>query len=215
MTRQEGNITLTAPMLKAMANPLRRKIFDALGAMGSARASDLAELLSVAANKVSFHLRELAKAELIEEAPELARDKRDRVWRTAAKGYTTGEPAERPSAEGDSAMNAYLDQIAFDEQRRIAAALAHAKRHYASPELGAAKALLSTSNLMLTKDEAQALNERIEALIPAFREELKAGEIASSQPESERTLWHFSGLLSADELLNESQERSDAAQSPK
>lgn len=37
---------------------------------------------------MSFHLRALARAGLIEEAPELARDKRDRVWRRVIQQFT-------------------------------------------------------------------------------------------------------------------------------
>lgn len=215
MSEAPRNVTLTTPMLKAMANPLRRQIFDTLAAMESARAADLAEALGVAANKTSFHLRELAKAGMIAEAPELARDKRDRVWRPAGDAYTTGEPAEHAGTGSTSAMNAYLGQIAHDEQRRLAAALAHAQQHYASDGDIEAKALLSTSNLMLTRDEADELVRRIEALIPAFRRDLKAGRIPSAQPEPARELWHFSALLSADELLDKSHQGPDSPQTPK
>lgn len=44
------------------------------------RAADIAEALGIAASTASFHLRVLADAGLIEEAPEHARDRRDRVW---------------------------------------------------------------------------------------------------------------------------------------
>lgn len=51
------------------------------------RAADLAAALGQPANAISFHLRTLAKAGLIVEAPEHARDRRDRVWRPAAESY--------------------------------------------------------------------------------------------------------------------------------
>ncbi|WP_313813391.1 helix-turn-helix domain-containing protein [Glutamicibacter sp.] len=202
MSKAKPNVTLTTPMLKAMANPLRRQIFDALGAMGTGRAADLGELLGVAPNKISFHLRELAKAEMIEEAPELARDKRDRVWRPAATTYTTGQPAERTEDKSPSAINAYLGQVIHDEQRRLEATLAHAQQWYAQGNAAIDLAQLSTSNLMLTEDERQELQRRFDAIVPAFREDQKAGKIPTSQPISQRKLWHYSGLLSADELLN-------------
>ncbi|MGP7813695.1 helix-turn-helix domain-containing protein [Glutamicibacter soli] len=215
MTQAQSNVTFTTPMLKAMANPLRRQIFDALAAMRTGRASDIGELLGLAPNKVSFHLRELAKAEMIEEAPELARDKRDRVWRPAATGYTTGQPADRTEDGSATAMNAYLGQVIHDEQRRLEATLAHAQRWYDSGEARADLAQLSTSNLMLTEDERQELQRRLDAVIPAFREDQKNGKIDSSQPASERKLWHYSGLLSADELLNGSHSGGQTAQKPK
>src|SRR5690606_968199 len=106
MSNKESLVTFTTPMLKAIANPLRRQILNTLSAMGSARAADLAEVLEVPANKVSFHLRELAKAEMITEDPELARDKRDRVWKPAAEGFTTGEVGEREDDPAGLAMDA-------------------------------------------------------------------------------------------------------------
>lgn len=68
--------TMTSPLLKAMANPLRRRIFATLAGMDAARAADLAGRLEVPANSLSFHLRVLAEAGMIEEAPELAKDRR-------------------------------------------------------------------------------------------------------------------------------------------
>lgn len=215
MTQAQSNVTFTTPMLKAMANPLRRQIFDALAAMGTGRASDIGELLGLAPNKVSFHLRELAKAEMIEEAPELARDKRDRVWRPAATGYTTGQPADRTGDGSATAMNAYLGQVMHDEQRRLEAALAHAQRWYGASDSRPDLAQLSTSNLMLTEDERQELQRRLDEVIPAFRKDQQSGKIASSQPASQRKLWHYSGLLSADELLNGSHSGEQTAQKPK
>ncbi|MGO3148626.1 MAG: winged helix-turn-helix domain-containing protein [Glutamicibacter ardleyensis] len=202
MTQAKPQVTFTSPMLKAIANPLRRQIFDALGAMGTGRAADLGELLGIAPNKVSFHLRELAKAELIEEAPELARDKRDRVWKPTAGGFTTGEPSERAGDESPSAINAYLAQDVHEEQLRLSAMLAHAQYWYAKGEDPNNLASLSTSNLLLTDDEQAELLRRFAQVVPEFREDQKNGKIESSQPASERKLWHYAGLLSAEELLN-------------
>ncbi|MGH3651341.1 helix-turn-helix domain-containing protein [Glutamicibacter sp.] len=204
MSNKESLVTFTTPMLKAIANPLRRQILNTLSAMGSARAADLAEVLEVPANKVSFHLRELAKAEMITEGPELARDKRDRVWKPAADGFTTGEVGEREDDPAGLAMDAYLGQVVHDEQRRLQAAMLHGGRHYSGEEDGNAKARLMTSDLMLTPDEMNELVRRLEKVIPAFREDLKNGEVASSQPAEQREVWHVMTLLNAESLLNES-----------
>ncbi|HVX45866.1 MAG TPA: helix-turn-helix domain-containing protein [Mycobacteriales bacterium] len=71
--------------LRAMAHPVRGRLFYELVARGTARAADLARDLDVPANQVSFHLRQMAKYGFIEEAPEHARDRRDRVWRPASE----------------------------------------------------------------------------------------------------------------------------------
>lgn len=202
MSHNEPPVTFTTPMLKAIANPLRRQILDTLSAMETARAADLALTLGIPANKVSFHLRELAKAEMIIEVPELARDKRDRVWKPAARGYTTGEVGERPEDQTGTAMNAYLGQVIHDEQRRLQAALHHAEQHYRRQEPGPIKAQMQTSNLILTQDEMQELIHRMEEVVPAFREDLKSGKISSSQPAESRQVWHVMSLFTEESLLN-------------
>src|SRR4051795_6603934 len=68
-------------ILRAIAHPVRNRILTELTASGSMRAADLARELDIPANQASFHLRQLAKYGLVEEDPDAARDKRDRVWR--------------------------------------------------------------------------------------------------------------------------------------
>lgn len=215
MSNNESPVTFTTPMLKAIANPLRRQILSTLSAMESARAADLAQALGIPANKVSFHLRELAKAQMIVEVPELARDKRDRVWKSAAEAYTTGEVGQRNDDPTGVVMDAYLGQIVNDEKRRLQAAMLHGARHYSGEEAGEAKARLMSSDLMLTTDEMHELIRRLEKVIPAFREDLKNGKIKGSQPAEEREIWHVMTLLNAESLLNESHQGDRSPQNPK
>ncbi len=83
--------------LRALAHPVRQRILMQLAVAGHARAADLAEAIGQPANSVSFHLRVLARAGMIAEAPEHARDRRDRVWTNVATSYQV-----RPDA-GDAA----------------------------------------------------------------------------------------------------------------
>ena len=77
----EQSYAVTDPtMLRALAHPLRQRIMWELGARDHLRAADLAKITGEPANSVSFHLRSLAKAGLIKELPDHARDSRDRVW---------------------------------------------------------------------------------------------------------------------------------------
>ncbi|MFF2623539.1 helix-turn-helix domain-containing protein [Oerskovia jenensis] len=73
--------------LRAIAHPTRQRILTELVALGHARAADLAQVIGEPANSVSFHLRVLARAGMIAEAPEHARDRRDRVWTSVAESY--------------------------------------------------------------------------------------------------------------------------------
>ncbi|CAH0172659.1 hypothetical protein SRABI76_01322 [Microbacterium oxydans] len=73
-------VRTTSAQLKAYAHETRRDMLTLLRRRDRLRAADIAEALNVAAGTASFHLRVLAEAGFIEEAPEHARDRRDRVW---------------------------------------------------------------------------------------------------------------------------------------
>jgi DNA-binding transcriptional ArsR family regulator len=70
-----------AKALAAMANPLRSRILDVLAVHGPSTASAIAGRVDLAVGSASHHLKVLAEAGLVEEAPELARDRRERWWR--------------------------------------------------------------------------------------------------------------------------------------
>lgn len=114
--------TMTTAVLKALAHPLRQKLLRLLHRQRHLRAADAATELGEPANKVSFHLRVLAEAGLIDEAPDKARDRRDRVW-TAVKGeWNLGDP-EHPVAD-EALGNAVIQSVVSqhnDLVRRVAA----------------------------------------------------------------------------------------------
>src|SRR4051794_8771074 len=86
-------------VIAAIHHPLRRRLIDLLGVEGPATASQLAERTGELVGNISHHLKVLAAAEVIEEAPELAKNRRERWWRSAGASYSwsvadaDGEPA--------------------------------------------------------------------------------------------------------------------------
>jgi predicted ArsR family transcriptional regulator len=112
-----------ARTLRAMAHPLRGRLFYELFARGTARAADLARDLDVPANQVSFHLRQMAKYGFIEEAPEHARDRRDRVWRPASElgidvdSSLTDNPAYQQA--GRQRAHAVLDAFLSGDEKQF------------------------------------------------------------------------------------------------
>ena len=73
-----------AKALAALANPFRSRMLDALAVDGASTASALAKRTGQAVGSASHHLKVLAEAGLVVEAPELARDRRERWWRLVA-----------------------------------------------------------------------------------------------------------------------------------
>jgi DNA-binding transcriptional ArsR family regulator len=70
-----------AELLIAFHHPLRRWLTELLGVDGPANVGQLAATTGLAVGSVSHHLKVLHQQDLIEPAPELARDTRESWWR--------------------------------------------------------------------------------------------------------------------------------------
>jgi DNA-binding transcriptional ArsR family regulator len=146
--------------LRAIAHPVRNRILDELGAGGPMRAADIAERLGIPANQASFHLRQLAKYDLVVEAPEAARDKRDRVWKASHEGGTSVRLRDLAQQPGG--------QAAITVFRRQWMGQAHATIDRAEHAEHPKDAIVSVSHggLRLTKADAEqfaaALNDLVE-----------------------------------------------------
>ncbi|WP_327034723.1 metalloregulator ArsR/SmtB family transcription factor [Micromonospora ureilytica] len=101
-------------VLAAMSHPLRRRLMDVLKVHGPSTVGLLAERTDQAPANVSHHLKVLAAADLVTEAPELARDRRERWWRLVTPGVRwsssdfDADPAARVVA--DAAISLNLDR---------------------------------------------------------------------------------------------------------
>ena len=101
-------------VLAALAHPLRRRLMDALKVDGPSTASMLAQRTGQAVANVSHHLRVLGASDLVQEAPELARDRRERWWRLVSPGlrWTTSDFDDDPAAQAvaNAAASLNLDR---------------------------------------------------------------------------------------------------------
>ena len=71
--RHSEDRVLDTGALRALAHPLRVQIYDILSQYGPQTASSLAERLGESSGSTSYHLRALAKHDLIRSAPTAAR----------------------------------------------------------------------------------------------------------------------------------------------
>lgn len=182
---------MTSPMLKALSHPLRRKILELMSE--PRRATDLARLLGEPANSVSFHLRELAKAEMIMEAPEHARDKRDRVWVGAAGGYGVPTPENPIDSQGELALRSFMDQERLDLFDLISRILAWAPE-WSSGRDPRMRAELSTGLFELTEQEAMDMIDEFHKLQTKYR------KLSKTPSDEERKLWRVVLLMGDDTL---------------
>ncbi|MEV4598734.1 helix-turn-helix domain-containing protein [Amycolatopsis sp. NPDC049253] len=99
-------------VLAAMSHPLRLRLLDLLKLDGPATASVLADRTASAVGNISHHLKVLAAAGLVEEAPELARDRRERWWRRPSKALSWSTSDFVGDPVGDAAEVVSLDRQA-------------------------------------------------------------------------------------------------------
>ena len=82
--------------LRAVAHPTRIQMMALLAYQGPLRATDLGQRLGLAPNAASYHLRLLARAGLVTEAPNQGGDKRERWWQSSHHRYDISDPSQAP-----------------------------------------------------------------------------------------------------------------------
>ncbi|HEY1622375.1 MAG TPA: helix-turn-helix domain-containing protein [Streptosporangiaceae bacterium] len=101
-----------------MAHPLRRRLLALLKVDGPSMASTLAGRTGQAVGNVSHHLHVLGAAALIEEAPELARDRRERWWRRASDTISWSS-RDLAGDEAGEAITVAAEAIGLDSQLAV------------------------------------------------------------------------------------------------
>lgn len=190
-------------ILRAVAHPTRNRILSELYAGGPLRAADLARSLDVPANQASFHLRQLAKYGLVEEAPDAARDRRDRVWRLADPdgiSFRTRDMEAQPG--GKAALSVFRRNAIAWGQRLVSSA------HDGDIPEGTDK-IISDWALRLTKDEAKQIAEEVDALMRRWRDR----QIADEEERTTYSLYMLVQPYPAMEVVDlTSEERTTAAE---
>ncbi len=168
--RPDVRTVTDAQALSAMANPWRSRILDVLAVDGPATASQLAERTGLAVGSASHHLKVLDQAGLVEEARDLARDKRERWWRLVSRS-TRWSRSE--FADDAGAVTAALAAESLALQRQYERARDWLGAGGDNPEWEAA-AFATQTWLKLSPEELADLSREVLALIDRWRERLDA-----------------------------------------
>ena len=187
---ERSSITMTTAMLKVFANPLRRDMMRLFAKREFLRAADIAEALGHPANKISFHLRVMSEAGLIIEAPEQARDGRDRVWTPIKESLDIGGPSfsEEDVALGGTVLAAIAEDHA-DLMRRVTS---YAMATMGSDDRGEHGTLM-TNNLRLTEDEFKAMTQKLAQTI-------RDAQAAHDRSDPNGRAWQLD-IIAADETI--------------
>ena len=170
-------VTETA-VLQAVAHPLRRRVLDVLRVHGPQTVSLLAERTGSAVGNVSHHVRVLADAGLLVEAPELARDRRERWWGLVSRGLRWAE-ADFDTDPAGAATAAAATRLGLQRQLELTRAWLEAAPD--EPQWRGA-AVSTDAWLSLTPEELHALGEEVGEVLGRWREHAKTHEREGRRP---------------------------------
>lgn len=159
-------------VMRALAHPARIEIVEYLNDTGAVvTATEVAGMVGLSPSATSYHLRELAKYGLVEQAPSRG-DGRERVWRGATStglqiDADMAQPGARAAAQ--ALVDLYLNRD-LDRMRNWIA------KQPQEPKEWADAGTIMGQRLLLTADELQQLNQRIRELTDPYRMRDRQGE---------------------------------------
>ncbi|HEX5597410.1 MAG TPA: helix-turn-helix domain-containing protein [Micromonosporaceae bacterium] len=178
---EQRRVTIRDPqVMRALAHPARLAIMEHLTSTGaSVTATEVAEVTGLSPSAMSYHLRALAKAGLIREAPGQG-DARERRWQGTLQGWSVeaGQEADQEARAAEAALiEAFL-------ARDVERARDWARRAPGEPKQWYDATVMSESVLLLTAEELSELNAAVLALLEPYR---RRNRIANP-PEGSRTV---------------------------
>ena len=155
---------LTDPVaLRAVAHPIRLKLVGLLRAHGPLTATKAAALLGESSGSTSFHLRQLAKYGLVEEAG--GGVGRERPWRATAMFTGWPDVADTPElAAATGLLRAVIAERYFEQLMRWL------DRHDSEPEIWQESAHFGDTILWVTADELRDLARQQQAAMARYLE---------------------------------------------
>lgn len=175
--------TLDAGALRALAHPIRVQIYDILSQYGPQTASSLAEMTGESSGSTSYHLRALAKHDLIREV-EGRGTARERWWERPVGGvsFTNPEAARTPAGRAASqvVMSEFLGRRHSQLMRFVGTSLDDELDAWAQ------HSLIATSSLRLTADQLAEVSKRVQAVIDELVDEYRVRD--EDVPDDARTV---------------------------
>lgn len=152
---------LDASALKALSHPLRLEIYDILSQYGAQTASSLAEHVGESSGVTSYHLRELAKHELIREV-EGQGTARERWWERPRGAIAMGGAAARVTPAGKLASRIVVEEFYRRRHEQLLDYLRESADYESDDDI---RALLTTSTVSMTEEQFWAMAQEVEAVI--------------------------------------------------
>ncbi len=178
MTNHEAGRTLDAGALKALAHPLRVRIYDLLSERGAQTASTLASLIGETSGSTSYHLRALAAHDLIREVPGKGTG-RERWWERPKGRVNLPAPSDATSA-AERAASQIVNAEFF--ARRHETLLEYLNRpNDAASEPWRDASLIVSTNFDITIEQMTALRQEVLDVVDAAVERYRGQKSASTR----------------------------------
>jgi predicted ArsR family transcriptional regulator len=157
-----------ARTMRALAHPSRVALWELLAVHGPMTATQAAEHVDDSPSNCSFHLRQLAKYGLVEEADDVTSTGRARPWRVTEIGYSiTTEPDDSiDTAVAAEALSTVVIDRAVDRQKEWQ------RRARSTDEAWRQIAGVTQTVWWVTEAEATELRTEINALVQRFQQRL-------------------------------------------
>lgn len=165
--------------LKALAHPLRVKIFDVLSTYGCFTASGLAERLGESSGATSYHLRQLEKHGFVREV-EGKGVGRERWWERTPGGISLGASEAKKTSAGREASQLIMREWANTRERNLAEFLEHGFDEL-DTEWGEAS-MVSLTNVFITAEELGEFSTRYMAMVTEFADQHRDQRTVGSRP---------------------------------
>jgi DNA-binding transcriptional ArsR family regulator len=160
--RERAERVLDAGALRALAHPLRVQIYDILSQYGPQTASTLATMTGESSGATSYHLRALAKHDLIREVDGRG-TARERWWERPKGAVTFTNPAAMKTPSGRAATQVVMTEFLNRRHQQLMDYVGHGLS--TDSEEWHDGAMISTATAQLTQAQLSELTERIQALI--------------------------------------------------
>jgi DNA-binding transcriptional ArsR family regulator len=149
--------------LKALAHPLRIQLLARLRLDGPATASELARAVEESSGSTSYHLRQLARFDMVEEIE--GHDRRERRWRARHEGSSFDTTRFLDDAVGREAAE-WLERAELYFAARVAAQWFAERERW--PREWTSAATLSDLQLRLPPEALRALTREMLALAEQY-----------------------------------------------
>lgn len=157
--------------MRALAHPARIEIVEYLNTTGEAlTATECARLVGLSPSATSYHLRELAKYGLVEQAPGRG-DGRERLWRTVSQHVRIAGDDQEP--ETHAAERALVDLYLDRDMRRLEYWMDH--REELEPEWREVGTILGAS-LLVTPAELEKIAEAVRVVVEPYQTRIRRAD---------------------------------------